>query len=108
MLFWIYFWVYTLIMLFIWWFFIIARIHSLKFKNYQPKIVHITKIITIVLWIFTILGYILIFSLWTSPTTYDIKDTVKQKSEIEDNIDNFSDISEKDSIIPNDAGEDYY
>ena len=101
--FWIYFWVYTLSMIIIWWFFIIAKIHSLKFKNYQPKIVDITNIITIILVVFTILGYILIIFFSKSPNSYDIRDTVKPVNE--DSW--FSNIS-KDNIIPETAWEDYY
>jgi hypothetical protein len=79
----------------------------LKFKNYQPKIVWYTSIVTIILTIFTILWYILIFLFAWSSNTYDIKDTAP-KSEVQKQIDNFSDISEKDEIIPESAGEDYY
>jgi len=107
MWFWIYFGIYSFSVVVIWAFFIIAKIHSLKFKNYQPKIVWYTNLITIILVIFTILWYILIFfSAWSSNTA-DIKDTAP-KWEVQKQIDNFSDISEKDVVIPDTAWEDYY
>ena len=107
MWFWIYFWIYTFVIIIIWSFFIIAKIHSLKFKNYQPKIVCITNVITIILAILTLIGYLLIFIYSWSSNSVDIHDTVK-KTKIEKNMDNFSDISEKDTNIPDWAGEDYY
>ena len=107
MWFWIYFGFYTFSIIVIWAFFIVAKIHSLKFKNYQPKIVWYTSIVTIILSIFTFLGYILIFFFAWSSNTYDIKNTAP-KGEVQKQIDNFSDISEKDEIIPESAWEDYY
>ncbi len=105
--FWIYFGIYTFSIIVIWAFFIIAKIHSLKFKNYQPTIVWYTKIVTTILTIFTILWYILIFVFAWSSNTYNIKDTAP-KTNIQKEIDDFSDISEKDEIIPDSAWEDYY
>ena len=107
MVFWIYFWIYTLAVLIIWWFFIIAKIHSLKFKNYQPKIIKITHIITIILIILTLLGYIII--LIHSLNWHDNRKTNDTPNEnINENIeDDFSDLSEKD-IIPNSTWESYF
>jgi len=79
----------------------------MKFKNYQPKIIWYTTLTTIALSILTILWYILIFTMSTSSNTYEIKDTAP-KWEVQEEIDNFSDISEKDNIIPDTAWETYY
>lgn len=106
--FWIYFWFYSFSVVVIWAFFIIAKIHSLKFKNYQPKIIGHTNIITILLTTLTVLWYILIFFMSSSSNTHEIKVTSSNKSEVENKIDDFSDISEKDYIIPDTAWEDYY
>ena len=106
--FWIYFWIYSFSLIVIWAFFIIAKIHSLKFKNYQPKIAWYTKIITILLSILTILWYILIFFNTWSVNTSKVKDENEDKWKIEKQIDDFSDISEKDENIPNWAGVDFY
>ena len=62
---------------------------------------------TMILFVLSILWYLLIFFISPSPNTYDIKDTAP-KSKIQKEIDNFSDISEKDDIIPDTAWEDYY
>lgn len=48
---------YTLIILFIWWFFFIAKIHFYKFKNYSKSIVPITKIVALLLFVLSILWY---------------------------------------------------
>lgn len=108
MSFWIYFWIYTLSIIIIWWFFIVAKIHSLKFKSYQPKIIWLTNILTIVLSIMSIIWYVLIFIFTGEANTYDLKNTVTNNWKIESEIWNFSDISEKDELIPIDAGENYY
>jgi hypothetical protein len=106
--FWIYFWIYTFSMVIIWGFFTIAKIHSLKFKNYQPKIVYLTKIINIVIIILTILWYIFIFVYSWWKNTYTLENINKKKTNIESKIDNFSDISEKDDLLPSDVWDDYY
>ncbi len=95
MIFWIYFWIYTFIIIIIWAFFIIAKIHSLKFKNYQPKIEDFSKIITIVLAVLSIIWYIAIFIYTNNPNTIDLREKNKQE-----NI--------SDSIIPDNIWEDYY
>lgn len=107
MWFWIYFGIYSFSVVVIWAFFIIAKIHSLKFKNYQPKIVWYTSLVTIILIIFTILWYILIFFFAWSSNTVSIQDTAP-KNTVQEKIDNFSDISEKDIVIPDTVWEDYY
>jgi len=102
--FWIYFWIYTLSMIMIWGFFIIAKIHSLKFKNYQPKIIDLTRLATYTLSVLTIIGFILIFFFSGNGNIEDVRDNIPKIK----NISEFSDISEKDSIIPESAGEEYY
>lgn len=58
-----YLWIYTLILVIIWWFFIVARIHAYKFKNFSENIEKITKILLVLLIFFSVLWYIvLIFS----------------------------------------------
>jgi len=106
--FWIYFWIYTFSMVVIWGFFIIAKIHSLKFKNYQSKIVDLTRIVNIIMIILTILWYIFIFIYSWWEDTYTLENINKGKTNIESKIDNFSDISEKDDLLPSDVWDDYY
>jgi hypothetical protein len=104
--FWIYFWIYTFSMIVIWGFFIISEIHSLKFKNYQPKIVTLTRIVNIVMVILTILWYVFIFNYLWIWNTYTLEN--KSKTNIEDKISNFNDISEKDDLLPSNVWDDYY
>jgi hypothetical protein len=106
--FWIYFWIYTFSMVVIWGFFVIAKIHSLKFKNYQPKIVKLTWIINIVMITLTILWYLFIFILTNNSNTYTLENTSSTKWEIEEEISNFSNISEQDSVIIDNAWDNYY
>ena len=106
--FWIYFWIYSFSVVVIWAFFIIAKIHSLKFKNYQPKIILHTNIITILLSVLTVLWYIVIFFMSDSSSNHEVKIIPSDDSVIENKIDDFSDISEKDDIIPDSAWKDYY
>jgi len=106
--FWIYFGLYTFLIVIIWGFFIIAKIHSLKFKNYQPKIIWITRMVNIFLILFTVLWYILISIYAGGSRTYTVKDSVEKKENIESSISNFNNISEKDIAIPDNAGDNYY
>jgi hypothetical protein len=106
MWFWIYFWIYTLALVLIWWFFIIAKIHSFKFKNYQPKIVKATNIITIILIILSILWYIfIVYDTFFKTNKNNIRYQTSEETQI--NTDTFSDLSEKD-IIPDSMDENYY
>jgi predicted membrane protein len=95
-------------MVIIWGFFIIAKIHSLKFKSYQPKIIKISSFVNIVIIILTILWYIFIFINYSGSNTYTLEWNNQNKWKIEKNIDNFTDIkSERQKTIDN-AWNDYY
>ena len=59
---------FTLFLAMVWWFFIIAKIHAYKFKNFSIHIEKVTNILFVVLIILSLLGYILIFS-YTSLST---------------------------------------
>ena len=106
--FWIYFWVYTFCMIVIWWFFIIAKIHSLKFKSYQPKIIKITSSINLVMIILTILWYISVFMKFWWTNDYTLEQPQRSDSKIENEISNFDNISTQKEIIGEDVWEDYY
>lgn len=56
-------WVYTLIIIVIWAFFIVIRLHAIKFANFQSSIRKLLKILFIFLLVFTILWYIILFSI---------------------------------------------
>ncbi len=59
----IYLWIYTLVLIFVWWFFIVAKLHTDKFKNFSPYIKIVTKFLAVFLIILSIIWYILIFNL---------------------------------------------
>ncbi len=62
-MFYIILWIYILLTIVIWWFFIVAKIHAYKFKNFSPHITKVSFSLTISLIILTILGFLVIFSL---------------------------------------------
>lgn len=72
-MFWIYIWVYTLFLAFIWGLFIVVKIHSLKFQNFQTSITKIIRIISIVLLLLSITWYFIIYSIYNSKNTSEIK-----------------------------------
>ena len=69
-MFWLGFGIYTIFMVLIFGFFIIAKIHIYKFRHYSVNIVPVTKFLAITLFIMAIVGYYLLFSgpLGTAPT----------------------------------------
>ena len=64
----VYIWLYILILAIVWGFFILARIHSYKFKNFSNNIEKCTWILLIFLTIMSILGFVLLFFInsWSS------------------------------------------
>lgn len=65
----VYLWIYTFILTFIWGLFFISRLHSYKFKNFSFHIVKVTNILFVFLLVLTILGYIVIFTQYDSNST---------------------------------------
>lgn len=55
-----YLWIYTLILIILWWFFVIAKIHSYKFKNFSNNIQNVTRILLVVMFLLSLLWYIVI------------------------------------------------
>jgi len=61
----------------VWWFFIVAKIHSYKFKNFSNYIEKVTQILLFTLIILSLLWYIIIIFLDDKITTtlnFDNKD----------------------------------
>lgn len=56
----VYLWVYTLVLVFIWILFLVAKIHSYKFKNFSNHIEKTTKFLLFFLISMSIIGYVLI------------------------------------------------
>lgn len=75
------FWIYTIVMVFLWGFFLIAKIHFFKFKEYSSYVFPITKIVMLLLVFFTILWYYLIYnySSWVK-TTQTIEESVSNEN----------------------------
>jgi len=72
-----YLWIYTLFLVMVWWFFIVAKIHAYKFKNFSNYIEKMTQILLILLIILSISWYILILFLddnITKTLNFDNKD----------------------------------
>lgn len=72
-----YIWIYTLFLVMVWWFFIVAKIHAYKFKNFSNYIEKVTQMLLILLIILSISWYILILFLddnITKTLNFDNKD----------------------------------
>ncbi len=61
MAFWITFALYAAVMLFIWGYFIVARLHVFKFKDYSRYVEPVTRALAILLLVLTIAGLVAIF-----------------------------------------------
>ena len=72
-MFWIYFWIYTFFLAIIAGFFVVIRIHALKFQNFQTVIIKIIRIICITLISLAFIWYVIIFSISSSFNTWEIK-----------------------------------
>ncbi|MCK9272140.1 hypothetical protein M0P65_01200 [Candidatus Gracilibacteria bacterium] len=58
--------IYTIIMVIVWGFFLVAKIHFYKFRDYSLYIAPVTKFVTIFLLLLTIFGYYQIYQYSTS------------------------------------------
>lgn len=65
----IYLGIYFLFMAFVWWMFLVAKVHFFKFKEYSKYIYPATKVVMISLLILTLLGWIFIFNISSSNKT---------------------------------------
>ncbi len=68
---------YIFILAVLWWFFLIARHHSYKFKNFSQNVVPVTNILFVFLIVLSVLGFILILTL-DAPTQAVKIDTDKK------------------------------
>ncbi len=76
-MFWLGFGIYTVFMILIFGFFIVAKIHIFKFRHYNMNIEPVTKLLAIVLLILALIGYYLLFSgNTTSTTTQTVQQTI--------------------------------
>lgn len=61
-MFWIGFGIYTFVIVLIFAFFIVAKIHTHKFRHYSKYIEPVTKLLAVVLVFLALLGYYILFS----------------------------------------------
>ena len=80
--------IYIIVLLIAWWFFIVARMHTLKFKNFSTHIVTITNSLMIFLIILSILGFVFIFYINSGNSTYElnIKEKIEKNKSYENEI----------------------
>ena len=61
-MFWLGFGIYTMFLVLIFGFFIVAKIHTYKFRHYSVHIEPVTKTLATVLLVLALIGYYLLFS----------------------------------------------
>jgi hypothetical protein len=79
--FWIYFSIYIAILLFVWGFFLIAKIHVYKFKEYSPNVVRVTRFVGLSLLFLTAIWFYIVFRELSGTTPAPT--TVRESSQIE-------------------------
>lgn len=68
--FWLYFALFVTILLFVWSFYLIAKIHTYKFREYSTHIRPVTRLVGLILLVMTVLGLYVVFrELWSKPTS---------------------------------------
>jgi glycerol-3-phosphate acyltransferase PlsY len=84
----LYFWLYTLFLVIVWWFFIIIRIHAIKFKNFQTSIVTSLKILCFILIFLSISWYVALYFIvsWKTSTNIEKIDKTDNVVEIKETI----------------------
>ncbi len=66
--------IYLIFLALIWGFFIVAKIHAYKFKDFSQNIEKITKLLWVVLLVLTLIGFILIYNFNWSLYSVEIPD----------------------------------
>ena len=80
----VYIWLYTLILSFVWWLFVVIRIHAYKFKNFSYNITKVTNSLFVFLLILSLLWYFIIIS-WTNLlSNYDVYLNDPEKNDYND------------------------
>lgn len=73
--------IYTLVMVIVWGFFLVAKIHVDKFKDYSPAVVPMMKLLAIALILLTALGYyyISVMNKSTTEKTSTVEETTTRE-----------------------------
>ncbi len=82
---------YLIIVIIAWGFFIIARIHAVKYKNFSWHINPVTNFLTFFLLVLTIIWFVLLFFMpwvWTKQETFSVWSAVEEteKNKIQEEI----------------------
>lgn len=72
---WTVFWIYTIFLMFIWWFFAVTYVHAMKFKNFSRILKTVTNLLFISLLAISIIWYIFVFQIEESKISVDSKDS---------------------------------
>jgi formate hydrogenlyase subunit 3/multisubunit Na+/H+ antiporter MnhD subunit len=76
--------IYIVILLLVWGFYAVARMHTMKFKNFSTHITPITNFLMLFLIILSITWFILIFSINWEDSTYQISTENKIEEKVEE------------------------
>ncbi len=68
----IYIALYLVILLVVWGFFAVARMHILKFRNFSTHIIPVTNFLLVFLIVLSVIGFVLLFFLNPDVNTYDV------------------------------------
>ncbi len=72
--------IYIFILVLVWGFALLARIHAFKFKDYSPHIVFVTKMLFLALLALSILGGYLVMTISYGTSTSTTQQSVKQST----------------------------
>lgn len=73
----IYLAIYVIILLVVWWFYAVARMHTMKFKRFSTHIVPVTNALLVFLLILSIIGFVLIFFIVPNENSSSTKNTIE-------------------------------
>ena len=75
----------------VWWFFIVARMHTMKFKNFSTHIEPVTNSLMVFLIILSLSWFIFIFYINSGESNYDLSTPIEKtkKTEVKKEEKNF-------------------
>ncbi len=79
MAFWIGFALYSSVVAFVWGFFLVARMHVSKFREYSHYVPTATRVLAIFLLVMTVVGYVAVFNLSDTKKTETVAEQTAQE-----------------------------
>lgn len=79
MAFWIGFALYSTVVAFVWGFFLVARMHVFKFREYSVHVPPMTRVLAIFLLVMTVVGYVAVFNLGGTQKTETVAEQATQE-----------------------------